>query len=80
MKMAQFFPISNEHFYEDVKVELDISNCVITADLKRATGIGKYNAVAKPLLVYLKSQVDKINMYQLKVVLSHLSIAYLDET
>ena len=37
-KISQYFPKPFERFGGNIKVELDLSNCVMKADLKETTG------------------------------------------
>ena len=56
-----------------VKVELDLSNYAAKADLKNATGFDKSKFAKKVDLDYLKSNVDKLNIDNLKNVPTNLN-------
>ena len=60
--MSQYFPKPYEHYSENVKTELDLSNYLTKADLKRATAVNTSNLAATPDLDSLKAEVDKIDI------------------
>ena len=60
-----------KHFGRNVKVEWDLFNYATKADLKR--GVNTSNLVAKLDLAILQSQVDEIDIDELKTVPADLS-------
>ena len=72
-KISKYFAKPYNHFDENVKVELDLSNCGIKTLLKGATEIGMSNLTLKPDLAKLKAEVDKINVDKLKTLPVDLS-------
>ena len=56
-----------------MKVELDLSNYATKADLKNATGVDTSHFAKKTDLPTLKSDVDKLDINNLKNVPSNLS-------
>ena len=70
--MNQYIPKLCERSSGNVKVELDLSNYVTKADLKKARIVDTSNLVAKSDLASLKSEVDKIDIDKLKTGLSDL--------
>ena len=67
-KIGEYFAKPYNHFDENVKVELDLSNCGTKTLLKGATEIGTSNLTLKPDFAKLKAEVDKINVGKLKTV------------
>ena len=57
----------------NVKVELDLSNYATKADLKNATGVDTSKFAKKVDLANLKSDVDKLDIDELKNIPSGLS-------
>ena len=51
----------------NVKVELDLSNYVIKADLKNATGVDASKFAKKVDLASLKSKIDKFDIAKLEI-------------
>ena len=74
IKAAQYFPKPYESFGGDINVKLDLSNYATKSDLKNATGIDISKLAAKSDLVSLKAEVDKLDIDQLKSVLTNLKI------
>ena len=66
--MSEYLPKPYESYGENVRIALDMSNCVTKADLKGAAGVDKYNLAAKSDLASLKAEVDKIDRDKLKIV------------
>ena len=56
-----------------MKVELDFSNYVTKADLKRVTAVDTSNLAAKSDLASLKVEIDEIDTRKLKNVPADLS-------
>ena len=56
-----------------MKVELDLSNYAIKADLKNATGVHRSKFAKKVDLANLKYDVDKLDIEKLKNVPTNLS-------
>ena len=71
--MSQYFPKPYEPFGEDVIVKVDWSNYATKYDLKNATGIDTSEITAKPDLVSLKAEVDKLDIDKLKSVQTNLN-------
>ena len=70
--MCEYFP-ELKSSGERVKVELDLSNYAIKADLKNATGIHTSPFAKKTDLTNSKSDVDKLDVNTLKSVPSNLN-------
>ena len=51
----------------NVKVELDLSNYAIKADLENARGVDALKFVRKVDLAHLKSEIDKLDSAKLKI-------------
>ena len=60
VKVSQNFPKPYEPFSGDINVTVDLSNYVVKADLKNATGIDASKLAAKSDLVSLKAEVGKL--------------------
>ena len=56
-----------------MKVELDLSNYVTKANLKKATGVDTSSFAKKTDLANLKSDVDKLDIDKLKTLSTNLS-------
>ena len=63
--MSEYFP-EPKSLGGNVKVELDLSYYATKADLKKATGVDKSDSAKKTDLSNLKSDVDKVDIDQLK--------------
>ena len=70
--MSEYFP-GPKSLGGRVKVELDLSNYAIKADLKTATGADASNFAKKVDLANLKSNVDKLDIDKLKNAPTNLS-------
>ena len=70
--MSGYFP-EPKHSGGRVKVKLDSSNYAIKAGLKNATGVDTSKLAKKLNLASLKSNVDKLDIDNLKNVPSNLS-------
>ena len=70
--MSEYFPEPKSSGGR-VKVELDLSNYATKADLKNATGVDTSKFVKKTDLANLKSDVDKLDIDELKNVPSNLN-------
>ena len=68
--MSEYFPEPKSSGGR-VKVELDLSNYATKADLKNATGVDTSKFAKKVDLTNLKSDVDKIDVDQLKNIPSN---------
>ena len=64
--MGEYFPKPNS-LGANVKVELNLSNYATKADLKSATGFETSSFAKRTDLATLKSDVDKLNTYKLKM-------------
>ena len=73
MKMSQYFPKPYDRFGKNGKVELNLSNYAIKADLKGAAGVDTSKLAAKSDLASLKAEIDKIDVDKLKIVPVFLS-------
>ena len=70
--MSEYFPEPKSSGGK-VKVELDLSNYATKADLKNATGVDTSSFAKKTDLANLKSDVDKLDIDELKNVPSNLN-------
>ena len=70
--MSEYFP-ETKSLGKRVKVELDLSNYAIKADLKNAAGVDKSKFVKKVDLAHLESNVDKLDIDKQKNVPANLS-------
>ena len=70
--MSEYFP-EPKSSGGIVKVEVDLSNYVTKSDLKTATGVDASKRSKNVDLANLKSNVDKLNIDQLKNVPRNLS-------
>ena len=71
--MSEYFP-KPKSFGGKVKVELDLSNYATkAADLKNATGVDTSKFAKKVDLANLKSDIDELDIDQLKNVPTNLS-------
>ena len=65
--MSQYFPSYNNSS-NNIKVELDLSNCAIKDDVKNITHVDVSSYATKNNLAALKTEVDKIDIDKLKTV------------
>ena len=72
VQMSEYFP-KPKSLEANVKVELDLSNYAIKADLKNATRVDTSDLAKKTDLADLKSDVDKWDIDKFKNVTSNLS-------
>ena len=70
--MSEYFARLNS-LGANVKVELDLSNHAIKADWKNTKGVDTLSFAKKTDLANLKSNVDKLDIDELKIVLSNLN-------
>ena len=70
--MSEYFT-KQKSFRANVKVELDLSNYATTADLKNAADVDSLGFAKKTVSANLISDVDKLELDQLKNVPSNLS-------
>ena len=70
--MSEYFP-KPKSLVVNVKVELDLSNCVTKTDLQNETDVDTSDFPRKSDLAHLKSDVDKLDINKLKNVPSNLS-------
>ena len=70
--MSQYFPKSSNH-KENIKVEVDLSNYAIKADIKNITLIDTSNVALKTNLANLKTEVDKLDIDKLVPIPADLS-------
>ena len=69
---SEYFPKPNS-LWENVKVELDLSNYATKIDMKNATGVDTLPFAKKTDLVNLKSDIDKLDIDKLKNVSADLN-------
>ena len=65
--MSEYFPEPTS-LVAKVKVELDLSNYATKTDLKNVTGVDTSYFARKTVLPNLKSDVDKLDIAQLKEI------------
>ena len=65
--MSEYFPEPTS-LLAKVKVELDLSNYATKTDLKNVTGVDTSCFARKTVLPNLKSDVDKLDIAQLKEI------------
>ena len=70
--MSEYFPKPNSSG-ANLKIELDLSNYATKTDLKNVAGADTSSFAKKTYLVNLESDVDKLDIDQLKNVASGLS-------
>ena len=70
--MSEYFP-KPKSLDANVKVKLDLSNCVTKASLKNATGVDTSGFAKKSDLANLKCDVDKPDVDKLKNVPGNLN-------
>ena len=63
--MGQYFPKPYNPFGVDINVKVDLSTYATKTDLKNATGIDISKLAAKPDLVSLKAEKDKLDIDRL---------------
>ena len=71
--MGQYFPKPYNPFGVDINVKVDLSTYATKTDLKNATGIDISKLAAKPDLVSLKAEKDKLDIDRLVPVPVDLS-------
>ena len=72
-KMSQYFPKPYEPFGGDINVKIDLSNYATKTDLTNAIGVDASKLAAKSGLAYLKDEIDKVDVDELKTVSVDLS-------
>ena len=72
-KMIQYFPKPYKPFKGDINVKVDLSSFATKADLKGATRTDTSKLAAKSDLANLKTDIDQIDVDQLKIVPVDLS-------
>ena len=65
-KMSQYFPKPYEPFGWDIDVKVDSSNYAAKTDIKNITHVGTSGFALKTNLSNLKTEVDKLDIDQLK--------------
>ena len=73
LKMSQYFPKPYEPFGGDVIVKADLSNYVTKSDIKNVSHVDSSSFALKTNLTYLKTEVDKLDIDELKPVPTDLS-------
>ena len=71
--MSQYFPKPYEPFGGDIDVTLDLSNYAIKDDIKNITHVDTSSFALKTNLANLKSEVDKLDVDNLKPIPTDLS-------
>ena len=66
--MSQYFPKPYEPFRGDINVKVDLSNYAAKTDLKNVSHVDVSNFALKSNLASLKTEVDKIDVDNLKTV------------
>ena len=69
--MSQYFPKAYELFGGDINVKVDLSNYATKAELKSATGVDTSKSAAKPGLASLKTEIDKLDVGKLKILITN---------
>ena len=72
IKMSEYFPKPSSH-KENIKVEIDLSNCATKKDINYITHADTSNFVLKTNLANLKTEVDKLDIDKLVSVPLDLS-------
>ena len=70
--MSEYFPKPN-FLGANISVELDLSSYATKSDLKNATGVDTSSVAKKTDLANLKSDVDKLDIDELKNVPTNLN-------
>ena len=72
--MSQYFPKSfNSHFGDSIKVNINLSNYATKTDLKNVTHADTSSFALKTNLANLNTEVDKLDIDKLAVVLINLN-------
>ena len=71
--MSQYFPKPYEPFGGDINVKIDLSNYATKTDLKNVTHVDASRFELKTNLASLKTEIDKLDIYQLVPVPIDLS-------
>ena len=71
--MSQYFPKPYEPFGGDINVKVDLSNYATKTDLKNVTHVDTSSFALKTNLAGLKTEVDKLDIDKLVLVLVDLS-------
>ena len=67
--MSHYFPKPCEPFGEDINVKLDLSNFATKADIKDISHVDTSSFALKPNLANLKTEVDKLDINKLVLLL-----------
>ena len=67
--MSHYFPKPCETFGEDINVKLDLSNYAAKADIKNISHVDTSSFALKPNLANLKTEVDKLDINKLVLLL-----------
>ena len=70
--MSQYFPKLSSH-EENIKVEIDLSNCATKKDINDITHVDTSNFALKTNLANLKTEVDKLDIDKLVRIPNDLS-------
>ena len=71
--MSQLFPETNELFWVDINVKVDLFNYATKSALRNATGVDTSKFAKMVDLASLKSNVDKLDIDKLKNVSTDLN-------
>ena len=66
--MSPYLTTPYGHSSRKMKVEFDLSNYALKADLRETTGVDKTDLAAKSNLASLKAELDKVGIDKLKNV------------
>ena len=68
-----YYPETDSHIRNKVKVVLDLANYATTKELEHATGIDKSDLAAKKDFIALEAEVDKLEINKLTNVPTSLN-------
>ena len=71
--MSQYFPKPYEPFGGDINIKVDWSNYATKADIKNISHIDSSSFALKSNLTTLKTEVDKLDIDELKSLLNNLN-------
>ena len=71
--MSQYFPKPYEPFGGDINIKVDWSNYATKADIKNISHIDSSSFALKSNLTSLKTEVDKLDIDELKSLLNNLN-------
>ena len=71
--MSQYFPKPYESFGGDINVKVDLSNYATKTDIKNISHVDTSSFALKSNLVSLKTEVDKLDIDELKGLANNLN-------